>query len=59
MYGLFGFCRNIEYLELRKFHEKLCTIYVRIVWISRKIEYIALRKFNKKLCTLFVRIVWI
>ena len=52
MYGLFGFaeklniqncvnstrnCRNIEYPELRKFDEKLCTLDVRIVWICRKI----------------------
>ena len=53
MYGLFGFaeklyiknsvnsmrtCRNIDYPELCKFGGILCTLDVRIFWISKKIE---------------------
>ena len=41
-----GFAKKIENPELHKFNGKLCTLYVRIVWICREIEYLELRKFN-------------
>jgi len=46
--------RKIEYLELRKFNVKLCTLYAWIFWICRKIELrkniecTKLRKSNRK-----------
>ena len=38
MYEMSGYVGKIEYPELLKFNKKLCTLYVRNVWISRKIE---------------------
>ena len=63
MYGLFWFTENMNSkntlnMELHKFNVKLCTLYVRIVWICR-FEYLKLYKFNEKLCTLDVWIMWI
>ena len=44
----------MEYPELLKLNWKLCTIYIRNVWIFRKIEYLELRIVNGKLCTLYM-----
>ena len=51
--------RKIEYLELRKFDEKLSTLYAQNVWVCQKIGNQELCKLNVKLCILNVRIVWI
>ena len=56
---MFGFAKKNECPELRKFYRKLCTLYVRNVWICRKIEYPQVCKFNRILCTLYVRNIWI
>jgi len=56
MYKLSRFI-EIEYRELRKFNEKLCTLYVQIVWICKEsefcgyIECTGLRQSNGKLYT--------
>ena len=44
----------MEYPELLKLNWKLCTIYIRNVWIFRKIEYLELRIVNEKSCKLFM-----
>ena len=65
MYEFFGLVKKIEYLELRKFNGKLCSIYVRTIWIYREFEFcgyvecLELRKSSGKLCTLDVRLAWI
>ena len=59
MYGMVGLAKKIAYLDLQKFSGKLCTLYVRNVWLCRKIECPDLRKFDGKLCTFSVRTFWI
>ena len=49
----------LKYSELRKFYEKLCTLYVWIAWICRNIEYPELHKFDEKLRILDIWIIWI
>ena len=47
-------CRKIEYLELRNFKGKFCTLYMYERWIYKKIEYLELLKFNGNLGTLYM-----
>ena len=51
-------CSNLQknwISELGKINGKLCTIYVKNVWISKENYYPEQRKTNKKLFTLYVR----
>ena len=59
IYGMSGLAKKLN-AQNCKLNRKLCTLYVRKVWICRKIQYPELRKYKREIVyVIYVQNVWI